>query len=505
MTRVCRVVLGIVLVLGAVRMAAYLVYAVCFLAAEFESFNLEAKMVLLADRVRAGESLYPARKNYPHVANIFGPLYFVVVGLAGRAASSDLHGLFLIGRAVTFGSALATSLVLAAYLSRCHGRGAALVGAVLSLGAAPMYGFSVMARPDFLAEFFGILGFFLTGLRSRSCVVVGGLILAAAILTKQTAVVFLLAASSALVLEGKHRRALILFGATIAVVLTVVGLGTIWVEPRMARDLLGESHTPWNFVTWLRTLIRVIKWAPDFLVFAFVGMFLWTMRSTRDVRSLALAVWIIAAALGTSAKRGADLNYYMSFRVIEALAAGTLWHAAMKARTSRGKLVAVCATAVTAIVLWPTVSNSLSLAEGAINTKSAASGPYGQLMSSTYREVLGMAKDANAKLLTDSGLFDAAQRERAVFGDPWLFHLLAETGQIDLEVIERRISSQYYDLIVTTSDLMMPQYAADEFALPTILVEPIRRQYESLGSRAGLYFYARRGQRAAGLPKAEGR
>jgi hypothetical protein len=292
---------------------------------------------------------------------------------------------------------------------------------------------------------------------------------------------------------------LILFGATIAVVLTVVGLGTVWFEPRMARDLLGESHTPWNFVTWLRTLIRVIKWAPDLLVFACVGMFLWTKRRTLELRSLALAVWIIAAGLGTSAKRGADLNYYMSFRAIEALAAGTLWHAAMRATTSRGKLEAVCMAAVTAIVLWPTVSKSLSLAEDAINTKSAASGPYGQLMSSTYREMIRMAKDPNVKLLTDSGLFDAAQRERAVFGDPWQFHLLAETGQINLEVIERRIESQYYDLIITTSDLMMPQYGPDEFGLPTILIEPIRRHYESLGLRAGLYFYARRGQRAAGL------
>ena len=70
-----------------------------------------------------------------------------------------------------------------------------------------------------------------------------------------------------------------------------------------------------------------------------------------------------------------------------------------------------------------------------------------------------MAKDPNAHLLTDSGLIDAAARERAVFGDPWLFHLLAETGQINPETILRRIDSQYYDLIVTTSDLMLPGYA----------------------------------------------
>src|SRR5262249_47926027 len=154
----------------------------------------------------------------------------------------------------------------------------------------------------------------------------------------------------------------------------------------------------------------------------------------------------------------------------EALAAGTLWHAAMRSTTSREKLAAVFTAAVTAIVLWPAMLKSLSLAEGAINTRTAGSGPYGQRMSSTYRAGPSMARDPNARLLTDSGLIDAAQRERAVFGDPWLFHLLAETGQIDIEVIECRISSQYYEVIVTTSDLMMSQYAADEFGLPTLLV-----------------------------------
>ena len=284
MTRACRVALGSILVLGAVRMVCFLVYAWCFLPAEFESFNLEAKMVLLADRVRAGESLYPAWRNYPHVANFFGPIFFVLVGLLGRAFGTDFHGLFLIGRAVTFGSALATSFVLVEYLRRRYGPGAAVVGAVLSLGAAPMYGFSVMARPDHLAEFFGILGFFVSGARSRKGFVAGGLLLAAAILTKQTALAFLLAAASALFLEGRRRRALVLVAATIAVVVTAVAVTTLWLEPRMARDLFGESHTPWNYVTWLRTLVRMGLWAPDCFVFAGIGIVLWTAGKPRDVR-----------------------------------------------------------------------------------------------------------------------------------------------------------------------------------------------------------------------------
>jgi hypothetical protein len=494
MTRACRVALGSILVLGAARMVCFLVYAWCFLPAEFETFNLEAKMVLLADRVRAGDSLYPAWQNYPHVANFFGPNFFALVGLVGRALGTDLHGLFLIGRAVTFGSAIATSLVLTEYLRRRYGAGAAVVGGVLSLGAAPMYGFSVMARPDHLAEFFGTLGFFASGPRSRTGLLAGGLLLAAAILTKQTALVFLLAAASALFLEGERRRALVLIAGTIALVVTAVAVTTFWLEPRMARDLFGESQTPWDYVTWLKTLVRMGLWAPDCFVFAGVGIVLWTARKPRDLRSLALAFWIMVVSLVTSAKRGADLNYYASFRAIEALAAGTLWHVAATATTWRGKLVSTLTAAVAAMVLLPTALTALELADGGLKTTSAANEASGQIVTTTFRELIRMAEDPKAHLLTDSGLFDAAGRERAVFGDPWLFHLLAETGQINFETIRRRIDSQYYDLIVTTSDLMLPGYAAHEFGLPTVFVGPIRENYKSIGSRAGLFFYARRGR-----------
>src|SRR5207237_6409274 len=78
-----RLALGLILLLGAARAVAYLAYAVFALRAPFETYHLEAKMVLLAYRAQAGELLYPAWWDYPHVANFFSPLYFVLVGLSG--------------------------------------------------------------------------------------------------------------------------------------------------------------------------------------------------------------------------------------------------------------------------------------------------------------------------------------------------------------------------------------------------------------------------------------
>jgi hypothetical protein len=352
-----------------------------------------------------------------------------------------------------------------------------------------MFGFSVMARPDYLAEFLGVVGFFISGLYSRRAFILGGLILATAVLTKQTAIEFLLAAALALFLEGKRSRALVLLGGTIATVVSAVAVATFWLEPRMARDLLGESHTPWNFDTWLITLVHMIRWSPDAFLWAGIGIVLWTSQRPRDVRSLTLAFWIIAVSLLSSAKRGADLNYYMSFRVFETLAAGTLWHVAADSKTRRGTLALAISAAMVAMALLPSTVTALGLAQQAVRIKATAHDRAHQTVSTTYRKVIRMARDPNFHLLTDSALFDAAQRERAVFGDPWLFHLLIETGQINPETIKRRIETEYYDLIVTTTDLMRPEYAKYELALPAILVQPIREHYVSHGSQAGLFFY----------------
>ena len=119
-----RLLFGTLLVVGVVRMAGYFAYAVACLPSPLEVFHLEAKMVLLAYRVQVGAALYPEWRTYPHVANFFGPVYFVVVGLLGAATDADIPDLFRIGRGVTFASGLVTTLILGLVLGGRYGRGA---------------------------------------------------------------------------------------------------------------------------------------------------------------------------------------------------------------------------------------------------------------------------------------------------------------------------------------------------------------------------------------------
>jgi hypothetical protein len=101
-------------------------------------------------------------------------------------------------------------------------------------------------------------------------------------------------------------------------------------------------------------------------------------------------------------------------------------------------------------------------------------------------------------MLTDSGFIDLHARERAVFGDPWLFRMLVDTGRIRPRVLIERIDSGYYETIITMADFRLPAYESNDFGLPMALVERLRGRYELVRSGDGLFVYRRRGRVGTG-------
>ncbi|WP_435011432.1 hypothetical protein P12x_002743 [Tundrisphaera lichenicola] len=491
-----RSLLGLLIAMGLARLLGYLAYAAASLPSPMEAFHLEAKMVLLANRAELGVTLYPSWRDYPHVSNFFGPVYFGLVGLVGRAFEAEIPDLFAIGRGISFGSGLLTSMILGVVVARRAGARAGLAGALLSLGAAPMFGFSVMVRPDLLAELLGISGFFLAGHKALGGRVAGGLLLALAALTKQTTVVFLMAAVLSSIFEHEWRRGLRLaIGVGGLLLIAVLGV-TLAIEPNFASGLTGESKTPWELGSMTRNLTQVWKLAPDLLYFPILGLILWLSGASgvREVRPVVLTAILLASSLGLAAKRGADLNYDLSLRAAEALAVGALWQAwslSTPGTRLRSGLLAI-ATLLGGASLIPGVIVAVAQARAGAAKAAFLEGPYGREVLGFYRELERKAVDPDFHLLTDSGLIDLYHGERAVFGDPWLFRMLAETGQLTPTLIRDRIDSGYYDLIVTTSELDRPTYDSYEFGLPKLLADRARVRYVRIGTRAGLFLYGRR-------------
>jgi hypothetical protein len=480
-----RLLLVPIIVLGAERAYSYFAYAFYRLPNTTEVFLIEAKMVLLAWRAQAGLRLYPAWQDYPHVANFFGPCYFGLVGLLGAAAGANLDQLFLIGRVVSFLSGLLTSVILGLFLGRRYGPGAGVAGAVLSLGAGPMYDFSVMVRPDMMAELLGVSGFLLIGHRSQRWHWAGGALLVLAILTKQTAGVFLLAGATALFVAGQRRQAAEVLVGGLAALALLVAVMTLIQEPNFATSLLGEARTPWNYAGWI--LEHLTTHDPDLFIIPALGLVLWILGPAREIKMAALAVVVSIVSYVTSRKLGAGPNYFLSLRVVEALAVGSLWHVA-KVRHAWQLVPWVAVAYVGTLALWPSPAHAQAEADDAYWL---ANLPLVRSRPQTYRAIARLARDPSVHLLTDVGLFDLYQGERAACGDPWLFRMLVQTGQIRPVKMEKWIENEYYDIIMT-SHVFSPDYKDYPEGLPMPLVERARAHYALIGERDRFYFYIRR-------------
>ena len=497
MRLIARLLLCLILALGSLRATYYLLYAWQSFHSLRDSFFLESAMVHLAWRVREGVLLYPSWDHYPYVANFYAPFYFVVVGLIGRALGTGYEGLYMVGRALTFASALSTTVLLGLVIYRRYGAGPAGFGMVLSLGVGPLFGFGTMVRPDTLAELLGVAGFFLIGARRSAWAAAGGTLLALAVMTKQTAAIYTLAAAIGLYWEGRARRAITVLAAVLAAVTSTSLAVRYSLEPNFLACLLGEARTPSTFTAWWQTIRQIARVDPELFVLTLVGIALWTSGPRREWMLIVLAALLLASGLVTSAKRGSDTNYFLGLRSVAALAAGALWQATWT-RGARPRGWQVLAAAATAGGLFLSTLHAQGHLAIAWRNALGRSTPFGWMAEQFYRELFLAAQDPNRRLLTDVGCIDIRQGERTLYADPYRFKIMVEEGQVDPREVLERIDNGYYDLIITKRDLFSATYADDTFGLPKSLADRARLRYEPNGANFDLFLYRRR---APGRPR----
>ena len=488
MRATARLLLASLLLVGLLRVVRYTIYALIRIRHPYGYQFLESAMVHLAWRAQHGVTLYPDWESYPHVANFYAPLSFLVTGLSGRALNTDIRGLYLVGRVVSVVSVLATTVVLGLVLQRRYGKLAALFGMVLSLGACPLFAAGVMTRPDALAEFLGLTGFFLAEGRRRRTGIAAGLMLYLAAMTKQTALVYVAAAAFSRHQEGQDRRALILLaGVTSALLVTVATVQWLF-EPNFVRCLLGESRTPLRFQSWWNTVRIVATTDPEIFVLTAAGLVLWTSGRKTERGLTALALIVLSAALFTVAKCGSGPNYFLGVSSVAALAGGALWFEMTdpNSRPTVWQILAVVAAG--GGLLLSTDAVSAYIREARFDANLLTNTELRVFFDRLYRT----AESSNGRILTDEGTIDIRQGERTAFADPYRFKLMVEEGQIDPRWVLERISDQYYNSIITTTDMFSDDYLKYDQGLPGPLVREARRRYQPRGEFFGLFFYERR-------------
>src|SRR5262249_13213186 len=207
---------------------------------------------------------------------------------------------------------------------------------------------------------------------------------------------------------------------------------------------------------------------------------------------LAMAVW--ATGLLTAAKLGSGLNYFLSLRVVEAMAIGAIWGAARNPQgRSPGRLAAV--VLVLAVTLVPGTILAAQTAWLARLDARFYNTSEGRRFLGAQQQFFRMAEDPRARLLTDSGLLQLHQKERAPFVDPFQFRWLVNTGQLHPDVILKELRAGTYDLVITTSALYGPEYDTSTAGFPAVVAQAARAHYVPAERRLGLFLHVRRAVR----------
>ena len=485
-----RLLLAILFALALCRALWYCVYVLIRVQSPFDVQFVEAAMVHNAWRVQHGVSLYPNWEHYPYVANFYGPLSFLLIGTVGKLLGTDIRGLYLIGRGVSVVSVLAATLLVGFVLRRRYNAPSALFGMLLTLGICPLFAAGVMTRPDALAEFLGLTGFFLAEGRRRATGIAAGLLLCLAPLTKQTALVYLVAAALGLCLDGRKRRGLVLLAGVSATLAATVAVVQWRFEPNFARSLLGDSHTPFRFAAWWGAMSDVATMDPEFFVLIAAGLVLWNVGQKREPALSALAIVLLAASLVCVAKIGSAANYFIGVGYIAALAGGTFYFEMTRAHVQPKAWQFVAAVAVAVGLCSSLKATNAYVQLARIDARLMARNDYLDFKHRLFRT----AEDPDRHLLTDNGQIDIHHGERTIFADPYRFKLMVELGQIDPTRLKQMIDHQEFDLIATETDLFSERYLRHDRGLPGTLVETARLRYKPTAVLFGWFLYTRRGE-----------
>jgi hypothetical protein len=285
------------------------------------------------------------------------------------------------------------------------------------------------------------------------------------------------------------RQGFEVFGAcALAVGAVVLGV-TALVEPLFAASLLGESATPWDLANWTEQLRRLATEAPDLFVVPALGALYWMTERPRRAEPVVLGAVMLGSGLITAGKLGSGLNYFLSLRLVEALAVAALWRAAAEARHPwRAAAVVLLAT----VSLVPGAVLAASEARGTLDEAAFFRSPAGRRALAVRGRLVRLAEDPKWQLLTDSGLLQLYQRDRAPFVDPFQFRHMAESGQIRPTAIRRALEAGAFDAVITTTDLNGPGYDASIAGLPPVLARAARARYALQGRPMGWYLYGRR-------------
>lgn len=480
-------------------MAAALILAIAlgtYLPVKEDTTTPESAHLQIAWMIRNHQPVYTDWQTHPPYLAVYGPLYYRLVGLAGRAAQVDRNGLVWVGRVISASSFLLAAALLWLLVRRLTGTMWSAWIALLPLAWLPPTAVRFLAstRPDAPALALSIAGLLLGATSKRAPLLAAAVCFSLALQIKAAAVAAPLALILALLFDRQFRRAVLFASVMLAANTTVWVVGHFATDGHLWQHVLAVRFAPRDlgYLTTMVTDNWVIK---ALIVMTLVGLLAATLLARKKcfdaMPRLPLRVaWLygpaafaIAAVLAT--RQGGDINYVIEPAAALGLLIGAVASAVPRLDDARlrqvmrlcGVLLLVCTIATLPPLL---ILDARYMAYGA-------------------KQRCGVRAEAIA--------WSRLQQQPVLSLDPWLSYqsgiggFLSDpvvyasivTARPDLDVVARRVAERHFQTIILRGPLEEAHrivYQDMPYAWPRLRTA-IAENYVERESRNGWYAYGR--------------
>ncbi len=437
-TRPARLVLLLLLALAVWQAIPTLRKLPAAIAFPFALDREEGFLVVQAQRLRAGESMYPQVGNGLYLVGNYPPLYpAAMAAAAGTGSPSLAHG-----RAIVAASLLAIVLGLGfAVHAGTRSPEAAGIAALLPLGSYEFAYWSPFARVDLPAAALALWGLILVSRAAspRIWYAAGACLLLAAF-TKQTQVLATVVALA--VLWRIHGRGCALaFGGKLALAFAATGVALLLATRGQAWLHLVAYNA--NEMHWdqLRFWVRHVALfnGPLILAVPAAWYFLRRAGSEEPLRAMSTG-WLIVSCIEalSLAKAGAAANYLIDFQIALALWIG------LRLADAEGIRSRVLAAALALHFVLPLPPHRREILAN-VSTPTAAQAEGTALLESRIVAAEGPVLCEDPVPLTRLGM--------PVTYQPFIAAQLAREGAADLSPLDARIRGREFALVVTLQDV----------------------------------------------------
>ena len=332
--------------------------------------------------------------------------------------------------------------------------------------------------------------------------------------------------------SGLLREALPLTILTAMFVLAIVGILRLTSEPHVVESLLAQGGVPWAGEQRVAMLVYLMRKSPEIGWFSLIGGLLWATGRYRNRELLILALLLWLSAVVTCGKRGSDLNYFLSLRIVEALAAGTLCAAVLRAVLSglptsvagrwgvslrlampqppcprhapaddgwpRPWLLAAMLSFGVFAMLPSTLAMTCATRHALAKQRMWRDGDADVLFAERDR-LATLAAKGDGAFLTDDDQLAVFQGQHAAILDTYLFRLRAESGAIDIAPLVDRLRAGALAYVVLSADVAEDYPDTFFWRLPDAVADAVRQHYQLSESSGPWWVYTPR--QNSGLPK----